>query len=56
MASRIIPNNRTMQQLARLVTTNLMIRRNFLELLVDNKPPNPPDPSLYQEQIILIQA
>jgi hypothetical protein len=56
MASRIIPNNRTMRQLARLVTTNLMIRRNFLELLVDNKPPNPPDPSPHQEQMILIQA
>ena len=56
IASRIVPNGRTMQQLARLVTTNLMIRRNFLELLVETEPPNPPASSAPQPQLTLIHA
>jgi len=42
MASRIVPNNRSMQQLARLVITNLMHRRNILELLIEKESPGKP--------------
>ena len=42
MSSKIVPNPKTLQQLARLVTSNLMHRKSILQLLIDAKPPNPP--------------
>jgi len=56
MASRMIPNNRSMQQLARLVTTNIMHRRDFLELLIEKEPPGKPMLAAGHRQMTLIHA
>jgi len=56
IASRIIPNNRSMQQLARLMTTNIMQRRNFLELLIEKEPPGKPKSADSHRQMTLIHA
>ena len=56
MASKVIPNKRTLQQLARLVCVNILHRRSILELLVDPRPPKGPATLCDQRQFDLINA
>jgi len=56
MASRMVPNNRSMQQLARLVIINIMHRRDILELLIEKEPPGKSKSAGDLRQMMLIHA
>lgn len=56
MAGRLLPASRSMQQLARLVSVNLMQRRSLLELLADPAPPPKRRPTLNSNQLGLLNA
>jgi len=56
MASKVMPSIVSLQQLARLVSVNLMQRRNMLELLVRPAPPPKRRPALNLNQLSLIDA
>jgi hypothetical protein len=55
MARKLIPTKRSLQQLARLVSVNLMQRKNILELLGDKSPP-PKRKTENLRQLVLINA
>jgi IS4 transposase len=56
MASKIMPTKKSLQQLARLVSVNLMQRRSLLELLADPPPPTKRRSATNQHQMCLINA
>ena len=56
LARKVIPNKRTLQQLARLVAVNILHRRSILDLLVDSGPPESPKTLYDQRQLALINA
>jgi len=56
MASKVIPSTVSLQQLARLVSVNLMHRRNLVELLTDPPPPPKRTSALNLNQLKLIDA
>jgi len=56
MARKILPTKRSLQQLARLVSVNLMQRRNITELLTGAAPPPMRKPPMNLRQMTLIDA
>jgi len=56
MARKLIPTKRSLQQLARLVSVNLMQRRSIVELLGDVSPPPKRKPAINLQQLALIDA
>jgi putative transposase len=56
MASRLLPASQSMQQLARLVSVNLMQRRSLLELLVNPAPPPKRRLAINHRQMCFINA
>jgi putative transposase len=56
MASKLLPTSQSMQQLARLVSVNLMQRRNLIELLTKPTPPPKRQSTVNQRQMCLINA
>jgi len=56
MARKLMPTKRSLQQLARLVSVNLMQRRNITELLADVQPPPKRKPIMNLRQLALIDA
>jgi len=56
MASKIMPTKKSLQQLARLVSVNLMQRRNMIELLAKPAPPPKRQSLVNQRQMCLINA
>jgi len=56
MASKLLPTNQSMQQLARLVSVNLMQRRSLFELLICPAPPPKRLSAINQQQMSLINA
>lgn len=56
MASKLMPTKRSLQQLARLVSVNLMQRRNIAELLADTMPPPKRKPKVNLRQLALLNA
>jgi len=56
MARKMAPTKRSLQQLARLVSVNLMQRRNILELLGDKSPPPKRKLKTNLHQLMLIHA
>lgn len=56
MAKNLMPTKRSLQQLARLVSVNLMQRRNITELLGDSSPPPKRKPKINLRQLALINA
>ena len=56
MAHSLLPLSRSMQQLARLVSVNLMERRSLLELLTDTPPPPKQRSATIQHQLCLFNA
>ena len=56
MANKIIPSKLSLQQLARLVSVNIMQRRNILELIGNSAPPPKRKPDINLRQLALIDA
>jgi len=56
MARKLMPTKRSLQQLARLVSVNLMQRRNIAELLGDSAPPPKRKPAISPMQLVLVNA
>jgi len=56
MARKLMPTKRSLQQLARLVSVNLMQRRNIAELLGSSSPPTKRKPSVNSRQMTLLHA
>jgi len=56
MARKLAPTKRSLQQLARLVSVNLMQRRNIIELLGDKSPPPKRKSKTNLHQLMLIHA
>jgi len=56
MARKLVPTKRSLQQLARLVSVNLMQRKNITELLADAPPPPKRKPAMNLRQLALIDA
>jgi len=56
MARQLVPTKRSLQQLARLVSVNLMQRKNITELLADAPPPPKRKPAMNLRQLALIDA
>jgi len=56
MARKMVPTKCSLQQLARLVSVNLMQRRNILELLGDKSPPPKRKSKTNLYQLVLIHA
>jgi len=56
IANKIIPTKRTLQQLARLVSVNIMQRRELAGLLTNVAPPPKRKPILNPRQLALINA
>jgi len=56
MVRKLVPTKRSLQQLARLVSVNLMQRRNILELLGDKSPPPKRKSKMNLYQLVLIHA
>ena len=56
IARKLVPTKRSLQQLARLVSVNLMQRRNIAELLGGSSPPPKRKPSVNLRQIALLNA
>jgi len=56
MARKILPTKRSLQQLARLVSVNLMQRRNITELLTCAAPLPKRKPAMNLRQLALIDA
>jgi len=56
MARQLMPTKRSLQQLARLMSVNLMQRRNITELLADVPPPPKRKPVVNLQQLALIDA
>lgn len=56
MGRQTIPNRRSLQQIAQLVKTNLMLRKNLIELLLGSKPPDPPQKASNHQQMTLFHA
>jgi len=56
MARKLIPTKRSLQQLARLVSVNLMQRRNIGELLGGSSPPPKRKPKENLRQLVLVNA
>jgi len=56
MARKIVPTKRSLQQLARLVSVNLMQRRNITELLANAAPPPKRKSTINLRQLVLIDA
>jgi len=56
MARKLIPTKRSLQQLARLVSVNLMQRRNITELLGNAPPPPKRKSTMNLRQLVLIDA
>jgi len=56
MARKLVPTKKSLQQLARLVSVNLMQRRNITELLADAAPPPKRKPAMSLRQLALIDA
>jgi len=56
MARKLMPTKRSLQQLARLVSVNLMQRRNIAQLLGDSAPPPKRKPAINPRQLVLVNA
>jgi len=56
MAKKLVPTKRSLQQLARLVSVNLMQRRNIAELLGNTPPPSKRKPTKNLRQLALLDA
>jgi len=56
MARKLVPTKKSLQQLARLVSVNLMQRRNITELLANAAPPPKRKPAMSLRQLALIDA
>jgi len=56
IARKLMPTKRSLQQLARLVSVNLMQRRNIVELLGSNSSPPKRKPAVNSRQLALINA
>jgi len=56
LTKTIMPTKKTMQQLARLLTTTLMQRRNIIDLLGEPSPPPKRKPVSNQRQMYLLNA
>jgi len=56
MARKLMPTKRSLQQLARLISVNLMQRRNIAELLGGSSPPPKRKPSVNLCQMALLHA
>ena len=56
MARKLMPTKRSLQQLARLVSVNLMQRKNIAELLGDISPPPKRNTAINLRQLVLLNA
>jgi len=56
MASKLMPTKRSLQQFARLVSINLMQRKNITELLGDSPPPLKRKSTMNLRQLVLVDA
>jgi len=56
IANKIMPTKKSLQQLARLVSVNLMQRRNIVELLGDTSPPPKRKPAVNLQQLALLDV
>jgi len=56
MARKLVPTKKSLQQFARLVSVNLMQRRNIAELLTNVTPPPKREPRINLRQLVLIDA
>lgn len=56
MTRKLMPTKKSLQQLARLVSVNLMQRRNIAELLGDSSPPPKRKPAVNSRQMALLNA
>jgi transposase len=56
MARKVMPTKSSLQQLARLVSVNIMQRRNIAELLGNTAPPPKRKPTINSRQLALLNA
>jgi len=56
IANKILPTKKSLQQFARLVSVNIMQRRELVELLTNSVPPPKRKPTSNPRQLALINA